>query len=1023
MNKLIDLSISKRAARTLTSVGRVAAVLLAVILTMTAQTAWAQGTVRKLTLGEGITAEGEGITLQSDGSYNVPVGTVVMLDNTKSGYFCGGYELSAGELSNGNTFTMPDQDVNVTADFILNSEITTVNNWAELKAAINDGAVIKLEGDDVYKADGTSISIDAGTVTIYGNGHTIDAQTNGNSIDLIPIDELHVARLFKIENGATLTLKNLILKRAYSDKDGGAIYNDGGTLNVANCTFTNNTATTEKGGAIYNKEGTLRIVSSIFDKNAKYDRAIYNYGDEDHPFRLTIINCTMIEDKVCVNYEDKERRLDDKRDIDLLTTEVNAYIQEIIYEGNPVLISLSGIDTDFTGSVSVNMTNTIYNTMVDVANGEGRETMDMDINRYTARFKNFISLTEDAFERDDTRPYLEINFKVVTTNSFSALEDMISKALDNATNTVTLSQDYVYDSKTDNAYIRISDKTLTFYGNGHSISGNTNNGDALFLIEDDSNVRMERITLENGHGQSRSHLGQQIRMGGAIFVSRSNLTLINCTLQNNKAEGGSGGAIYSDFSTLNIIRCVFTNNKAENGKNLYVQGGNGVYIYQSDIDDDEKDIYIEPDWDNEDKLAKISIINATSGNCGATGNEANVHWALADADSNGILETLTISGTGAMADFNNYNDQPWKLCRGAITTVTIASGVTSIGKDAFKDCTDVTNVYCYADPESLTWNENGCDDFNYDDSNPYTKTKCHVFDESAWTTKFGSTVNVTFVGGLGSSTCPVVLTEADGVDLLTSLAAQKNSRTDIPDNLNVTFSRTFDAGTYGSGKASTVCLPYAVTPDASVGTFYTFGGVSESGGVYTVTMNEMADATTTAGTPYLFKPAVSSGSSTVPFNGNIPIATTYEEGKKPDTNGWEFRGTFEKLTWPSGQTQLYGFAAADYKENGTTIDADEVGSFRRYDWGYCDAFRCYLWAPDPSTARGATRSGNALPESMRVILVATDGTTTDIGTMDTKTGDVSFDGDAWYGLDGRRLSGKPTKSGVYINNGKKVLVP
>ena len=29
---------------------------------------------------------------------------------------------------------------------------------------------------------------------------------------------------------------------------------------------------------------------------------------------------------------------------------------------------------------------------------------------------------------------------------------------------------------------------------------------------------------------------------------------------------------------------------------------------------------------------------------------------------------------------------------------------------------------------------------------------------------------------------------------------------------------------------------------------------------------------------------------------------------------------------------------------------------------------------------------------------------------------------AWYTIDGRHLSGKPSKKGLYINNGKKVLV-
>ena len=31
-------------------------------------------------------------------------------------------------------------------------------------------------------------------------------------------------------------------------------------------------------------------------------------------------------------------------------------------------------------------------------------------------------------------------------------------------------------------------------------------------------------------------------------------------------------------------------------------------------------------------------------------------------------------------------------------------------------------------------------------------------------------------------------------------------------------------------------------------------------------------------------------------------------------------------------------------------------------------------------------------------------------------------GDAWYTLDGRKLSGKPTQKGIYVNSGKKVLV-
>ena len=52
-----------------------------------------------------------------------------------------------------------------------------------------------------------------------------------------------------------------------------------------------------------------------------------------------------------------------------------------------------------------------------------------------------------------------------------------------------------------------------------------------------------------------------------------------------------------------------------------------------------------------------------------------------------------------------------------------------------------------------------------------------------------------------------------------------------------------------------------------------------------------------------------------------------------------------------------------------------------------------------------------------------DGETTGIKSIDDLTIDnLHFDADAWYTLDGRQLSGKPTQRGVYINNGSKVVI-
>ena len=54
--------------------------------------------------------------------------------------------------------------------------------------------------------------------------------------------------------------------------------------------------------------------------------------------------------------------------------------------------------------------------------------------------------------------------------------------------------------------------------------------------------------------------------------------------------------------------------------------------------------------------------------------------------------TLTVSGTGAMPDFNSFDDQPWKDVREKIKTVVIETGVTSIGNKAFTGCEVLTSV-------------------------------------------------------------------------------------------------------------------------------------------------------------------------------------------------------------------------------------------------------------------------------------------------------------------------------------------
>lgn len=82
-----------------------------------------------------------------------------------------------------------------------------------------------------------------------------------------------------------------------------------------------------------------------------------------------------------------------------------------------------------------------------------------------------------------------------------------------------------------------------------------------------------------------------------------------------------------------------------------------------------------------------------SGICGADGS--NVTWNL-----NTETGVLMISGTGAMKDYDYYGSPaPWYSYRSSVKTVTIGSGVTSIGSDAFVDCTGLTSIKI---PDSVT---------------------------------------------------------------------------------------------------------------------------------------------------------------------------------------------------------------------------------------------------------------------------------------------------------------------------------
>ena len=84
-----------------------------------------------------------------------------------------------------------------------------------------------------------------------------------------------------------------------------------------------------------------------------------------------------------------------------------------------------------------------------------------------------------------------------------------------------------------------------------------------------------------------------------------------------------------------------------------------------------------------------------SGQCGD-----NLFW-----EYNPSTKTLTISGTGAMTDYNNYSSlAPWNTYKNEMTTVVIESGATTVGQYAFYQCTALTSIDIPAGVTAIEYN-------------------------------------------------------------------------------------------------------------------------------------------------------------------------------------------------------------------------------------------------------------------------------------------------------------------------------
>ena len=221
--------------------------------------------------------------------------------------------------------------------------------------------------------------------------------------------------------------------------------------------------------------------------------------------------------------------------------------------------------------------------------------------------------------------------------------------------------------------------------NGGHIIANTTGDVALYAYNGDITINggiIEASSNTTGPDYPASILASNITLnGGTVSAPGIYANTPNCTL----TLGGSTVTTNSLYAFRSIL-------KVADGL-IYTDGTttfSGKLCDESDATRGEGKY--GTDFNALNTVIKGKTLKAYNGMCGT-----NVTWSFAN-------ETLTISGTGAMEDYESKGsetNQPWRSLDSDIKSVVVEDGVTHIGNSAFEWLNRVQHITIGKDVETI----------------------------------------------------------------------------------------------------------------------------------------------------------------------------------------------------------------------------------------------------------------------------------------------------------------------------------
>ena len=466
--------------------------------------------------------------------------------------------VSATEVSNNTDTSTTDttnniKSVDTTTNTVdnIDKSVTTKNTEKKLKAStktyyINDFNTLHnaLTNDtydtvsiniksDIILNNNTTVNEAIKTLTINGNGKTIDGNNNYSFIRIISgtviinnikiinvkLDDSNSEYLAAIDNGCNLTITNSIFENITSDWSCGALYN----RQNANLTIINT--------AFYNNDG-------------RWSSAIYNQGNAD------ILNITIINNRMPIsnhgNMTIKNSIMND-----------NNYYDHVIDNRGTLTIENSTLNNNINGAIyNENSNLTIINC-----------TLNNNTDR--AIYSNYANTTIINSTLNNNSGILYGGTIYINEGNLNITNSILNDNNAGCDSYYSLGMDFPEPRKGMGAALYIINAT----GNIKNTTFNNNNatyGGAIYTGEY-TNISITNSTLNNNNASE---------YGGAIYNNNSNMNITDCVLKSNiavsnehSAETGSGGAIYNN-GTLIITNTTLNNNTAD-----YKGDGCGGSIY------------------------------------------------------------------------------------------------------------------------------------------------------------------------------------------------------------------------------------------------------------------------------------------------------------------------------------------------------------------------------------------------------------------------------------------------------------